>query len=124
MTVIRRLLSTAVLLATAATAAAQEGSAAHMEGCLVWNRQGGVSVRNDCSRPVALMFMSFDDQQVITAEVAPGGRFTADAVWGQSGGFMFTACPPGTRPNLRFALENKEAIGASLYNCVIGRPSS
>ena len=113
-----------LLLATAASAAAQDSSAAHMEGCLVWNREGRVAVRNDCSRPLALMFMTFDDQQVVAADLAPGGRFTTDAMWGQSGGFMFTACPPGTRPNLRFALENKQAIGASLYNCVSGRPSS
>ena len=113
-----------LLLATTASAAAQEGSAAHMEGCLVWNREGNVAVRNDCSRPLALMFMELDDQRVVTADIAPGARFTTDAVWGRSGGFLFTACPPGTRPNLRFALENKQAIGASLYNCVIGRPSS
>ena len=64
------------------------------------------------------------DHAVVAADLAPGGRFTTDAVWGQSGGFMFTACPPGTRPNLRFALENRQAIGVSLYNCVSGRPSS
>jgi hypothetical protein len=112
------------LLLIAASAGAQEMTGAHMEGCLVWNRGGNVSVRNECSRPLALMFMDFDQQQVATADVAPGARFTSDAVWGQSSGFMFTACPVGSAPSVRFALENKETIGVSLYNCVVGRPSS
>jgi hypothetical protein len=113
-----------VLLAIAGGAAAQDMSAAHMEGCLVWNRSGNVSVRNECSRPIALKFMDVDDQRMVDAELAPGARFTSDAVWGQSHGFIFTACPLGTRPSVRFALENKETIGVSLYNCVVGRPSS
>jgi len=113
-----------VLLLIAAGAAAQELSAAHMEGCLVWNRDGNVSVRNECSRPIALMFMDVGDQRVVSAELAPGARFTSDAVWGQTSGFIFTACPVGSRPSVRFALENKETIGVSLYNCVVGRPTS
>jgi hypothetical protein len=112
------------LLLIAAGAGAQELSAAHMEGCLVWNRDGNVSVRNECSRPIALMFMDVGDQHVVTAELAPGARFTSEAVWGQTSGFVFTACPVGSRPSVRFALENKETIGVSLYNCVVGRPTS
>jgi hypothetical protein len=119
-----RLLPGVLLLIIAASAAAQELTAAHMEGCLVWNRGGNVSVRNECSRPLALTFMDFDEQRVVTADLAPGARFTTDAVWGQASGFMFTACPLGSRPSVRFALENKETIGVSLYNCVVGRPSS
>ena len=60
----------------------------------------------------------------MTTELAPGARFTSDAVWGKTSGFMFTACPIGFRPSVRFALENKEAIGVSLYNCVAGEPTS
>jgi len=112
------------LLLIAAGAGAQELSAAHMEGCLVWNRDGNVSVRNECRRPIALMFMEVGDQRVVSAELAPGARFTSDAVWGQTSGFIFTACPLGTKPSIRFALENKETIGVSLYNCVVGRPTS
>jgi hypothetical protein len=37
---------------------------------------------------------------------------------------MFTACPVGFQPSLPFAVENKEPIGVSLYNCVRGRPTS
>ncbi len=95
-----------------------------MEGCLVWSGQGAVGARNECSRPIALLFMTFDDQQVVTAELPPGGRFVSEAEWGQPGGFMFTACPAAYRPNVRFAIENKDAIGLSLYNCVGGKPNS
>ena len=39
-----------------------------------------------------------------------------------SGGWMFTACPAGYAPNIRFAVENKTAILNSLYNCLPARP--
>lgn len=121
----RRAATVALLLLLAATAAeAQESVRAHMEGCLVWNAEGTLAVRNDCSRPLTLMLMGFDDQQVVTTEIAPGARFTTTLEWGQPGGFMFTACPVGFRPSVRFAIENKETIGVSLYNCVAGRPTS
>ena len=113
-----------VLAMTATTAAAQERTMAHMEGCLVWSRDGAIAVRNECSRPIALKYMDFDVQQPVTTEVVPGGRFTSDSVWGQTTGFMFTACPMGMRPSVPFALENKHAIGVSLYNCVAGEPTS
>lgn len=112
-------------MATATTAAwSQERRMAHMEGCLIWSREGNIAVRNECSRPIALKYMDFDVQQTVTTELAPGGRFTSDSIWGQSTGFMFTACPLGLRPSVPFALENKEAIGFSLYNCVGGEPTS
>jgi hypothetical protein len=114
----------AALLLAAATAAAQEMTAAHMEGCLVWNREGNVTVRNECSRPLALQYMDTADQRVVAIELPPGAHFTADSVWGRSGGFIFTACPVGLKPSLRFAIENQEPIAASLYNCVAGRPTS
>jgi len=95
-----------------------------MEGCLIWSGQGALGVRNECSRPITLQFMTFEEQKVVTAELAPGGRFTFDAEWGQAGGFMFTACLAGYRPTVRFAIENKEPIGLSLYYCVGGKPNS
>jgi hypothetical protein len=114
-----------LLLAMAtATAEAQERRMAHMEGCLIWSREGNIAARNECSRPIALKYMDFDVQQTVTTELAPGARFTSDSIWGQTTGFMFTACPLGFRPSVPFALENKEAIGFSLYNCVAGEPTS
>ena len=121
---IRSATAALLLAAAAAPAGAQENVRAHMEGCLVWTGQGTLAVRNDCSRPLTLMLMSFDDRQVVTAEIAPGARYTTTLEWGQPGGFMFTACPVGYSPSVRFALENKDAIGVSLYNCVAGRPTS
>ena len=49
--------------------------------------------------------------------------YTAAFEW-NTAGFMFTACPVGFQPSVRFAVENKETIGVSLYNCVAGRPTS
>jgi hypothetical protein len=108
----------------AVMAEAQERRMAHMEGCLVWSREGSIAARNECSRPIALKYMDFDAQQTVTTELAPGGRFTSDSVWGRTTGFMFTACPLGLRPSVPFALENKETIGVSLYNCVAVEPTS
>jgi hypothetical protein len=119
-----RLALALLLLAIAPAVQAQERVLAHMEGCLVWNRDGNIAVRNECSRPIALKYMDFDTQQAMTVELAPGARFTSDSVYGQTSGFMFTACPLGFRPSVKFALENKEAIGVSLYNCVAGEPTS
>jgi hypothetical protein len=111
-----------LLLLLPTAAAAQERTMAHVEGCLVWSYgpQGNISAYNECSRPLTLLFMDFDDQAVIRNELAAGGRFTGQ----RTRGFMFTACPVGSEPSLRFALENKEPIAVSLYNCVIGRPIS
>ncbi len=38
---------------------------------------------------------------------------------------MFTVCPVGYWPSLRFAVENAEPISVSLYNCLPpGKPIS
>ena len=120
----RALVCGLVLLVAATSAAAQEGTSAHMEGCLIWSNSGAVAVRNECSRLIVLQFMTVEDQRIVTADLPPGGRFTSEAQWGQTSGFLFTACPAGYRPNVRFAAENKDAIGLSLYYCIGGRPSS
>ena len=58
----------------------------------------------------------------LTREVAPGAWFESGAASDLSGGWMFTACPAGYVPNIRFAAENKTAILDSLYNCLSARP--
>jgi hypothetical protein len=120
-----RLATAAAIAATMAVgiAEAQEQVRAHMEGCLAWGGPGPVVVRNDCPRPISLTIMSFGNQQPATIELAPGALYTASFEWNTTG-FMFTACPGGFQPSVRFAVENKETIGASLYNCVAGRPTS
>ena len=108
----------------AGSAAAQYPARAHMEGCLAWNAaKGNVVVRNECSRPMTLMFMTYDDGRVLQSEVAPGAWFDTGRRAGESE-FMFTACPVGFVPSLRFAIENKEPISQSLYNCQPGRPDA
>jgi len=112
------------LLGLAGSAAAQSPARAHMEGCLVWTvATGNLVVRNECSRPMTLQFMSFDDQHVVQSEVAPGAWFDTGRRAGEVE-FMFTACPVGFVPSLRFAIENKKSISDSLYNCQPGRPEA
>jgi hypothetical protein len=119
-----RLLSLPLLLALTGTALAQYPAKAHMEGCLVWRAaQGSLVVGNECSRPITFMFMSFDDGHVTQSEIAPGGVLDTGGHAGD-GKFMFTACPVGFVPSLRFAIENKQAISDSLYNCQPGRPDA
>ena len=112
----------AVLAIAAATAAAQPIKA-HMEACTRWDYSGAeFGTRNSCDDPVVILFMTIGDQQVIEREVAPGAWFGSPA--DLSAGWMFTACPVGYAPNLRFGLENKDAILDSLYNCLPARPGA
>jgi len=121
---VARSLLSLFLLMLAQTAAAQYPARAHMEGCLIWSvASGNLAVRNECSRALMLLFMSFDDRHVVQSEVAPGAWFNTGLPPGQ-GGFMFTACPVGFVPSMRFAIENKTPIGDSLYNCQPGRPDA
>ncbi len=71
--------------------------------------------------PITILFLAFADGHVVEAEMAPGGSFELATRWGESGGFMFTACPAGTSPSVPFSMANKTAIVESLYNCR-GRP--
>ena len=119
-----RLLLSLLLLLLAGNAAAQYPAKAHMEGCLVWTvAKGNLVVRNECSRPLTLMFMSFDDGRTVQSEVAPGAWFDTGRRMGDVE-FMFTACPVSYVPSLRFAVENKGPISDSLYNCQPGRPDA
>ena len=51
--------------------------------------------------------MAFGDQRVVERDVPPGGWFGAGA---EPGAWMFTACPVGYAPSVRFAAENRTAI--------------
>jgi hypothetical protein len=118
-------LAFAFLLLAIPAVQAQERTAAHMEGCLVWNRPPGtVMVGNECSRSISLKFMDLETQKSQTVELAPRQRLATDTEWGHPAGFMFTACPMGFRPSVEFSVENQKAISASLYNCVAGEPTS
>ena len=112
------------LLLFAASAAAQYPARAQMEGCLVWSiAKEHLVVRNECSRAMTFMFMTLEDGHVLQSEVAPGAWVDTGRAPGDTG-FMFTACPVGYVPSVRFALENKQTISDSLYNCQPGRPNA
>ena len=120
-----RLLLCAAFLAAAVPAAAQKSSKAHMEACTVWSYGGDqVGTRNDCDRPVTIMFMAFSDQRVVEADVPAGGWFDSGVSAAAADGFIFTACPVGYMPSVRFSMENRVQIAESLYNCVPGRPNA
>jgi hypothetical protein len=113
-------LSCALVMLGATTASAQQIKA-HMEACTEWGRAGGeFGTRNSCNKPITILFMALGDQRVVEREVPPGAWFGPAA--DLSGGWMFTACPVGYAPNVRFAAENKTAILDSLYNCLSARP--
>jgi hypothetical protein len=121
---VRRFLVAFSFVLLAGGALAQYPAKAHMEGCLVWSvAKGNLVVRNECSQPMTFMFMSFGDGSVVQSEVAPGAWFDTGRRSGDSE-FMFTACPVGFVPSLRFAIENKGPISDSLYNCQPGRPNA
>jgi hypothetical protein len=99
-------------------------SRAHLEGCLIWqNASEGYVAFNQCDSHIAVKFMMLDDRRVIEGEAPPHGRFTAATPL--RGSLIFTACPVGYVPSVRFAADNAEQIAVSLYNCLPpGRPNS
>ena len=115
-------LACAIALMAPSDAAAQQIKA-HMEACTEWGHAGsGFGTRNSCDRPISILFMALGDRHVVEREVPPGAWFGVGAATDLSGGWMFTACPIGYAPNVRFTVENKTAILDSLYNCLAARP--
>jgi hypothetical protein len=111
----------AALVALASVTSAQE-YIGHMEGCFVWGTANGrLGARNECSRAITMKFMAFDDGHTVEADIPPGGWFDSGS---PGGSFMYTSCPVGWMPSLKFSIENKQAISVSLYNCLPGRPNS
>jgi hypothetical protein len=122
--VIGRLLLAATLLLAAGSASAQQ-AVAHMEACADWDFVDGTfGTRNGCPKPIAILFMTLADQRIVERNVLPGGRF--DAGVGERDlrrGWLFTACPVGYLPNVKFSVANGRTILDSLYNCLpAGRP--
>ena len=125
----RRLLPTsALLLALPGLAMAQpKESRAHMEACVRWTLAGDRFVtRNSCDTPISILFMTLYDGHITEKSVMPDGRFESDPLdAARPAEVMFTACPIRYRPNVRFTVENAEAISISLYNCLPpGKPTS
>jgi hypothetical protein len=117
-----------VWYAGSSTAVAQQKiSRAHMEACVRWILvRDRYVTRNSCDTPVSILFMTLYDGHVVARDVPPGGHFQSDPVaTDKAGEMMFTVCPVGYWPSLRFAVENAEPISVSLYNCLPpGKPIS
>ncbi len=94
-----------------------------MEACTRWGHAGAeYGTRNSCDSPIVILFMALGDQHIVEREVAPGAWFGSGRTCRQAG--CCTACPVGYAPNLRFAVENRDAILDSLYNCLPSRPGA
>jgi hypothetical protein len=108
----------------AATTASAQQPLAHMEACLEWGDfDGQFGALNICNKPTTILFMALVDGHVTASDIPPGGRFYSGIpkpdVW------LFTACPIGYAPSIRFSADNAAAILPSLYNCLIpGRPAT
>jgi hypothetical protein len=122
----RCLLLSAALLVAATAAPAQQQSRAHMEACVEWTvANGRIGTRNSCSKPITVLFMAHGDTRTVPGDVPPGGWFDSGATFASApDGFMFTVCPVGYLPSVRFSPENKAPIVESLYNCLPGRPNA
>jgi hypothetical protein len=124
----RRLATVALILSCLAPrAASAQPVMAHMEACLEWgDLDGHFGAVNICNKPTTVLFMTLADEHVTEQEVAPGGSFNSGApkpvgldAW------MFTACPVGYVPSVRFSAANANVILPSLYNCQQqGRPGA
>jgi hypothetical protein len=108
------------------TASAQQVMA-HMEACLEWgDLDGQFGAVNICNKPMTVLFMTLADEHVTEQEVPPGGRFHSGAAKPVGlDAWMFTACPTGYVPSVRFVAANANVILPSLYNCLRqGRPGA
>ena len=111
----------------AATSVSAQQTMAHMEACTEWGYFGGqFGTRNSCSKPITILFMAFGDARVVAQDIPPGGHFNSGTTeLDLANSWMFTACPLGYVPSVRFSTENATAILESLYNCqLLGRPGS
>jgi hypothetical protein len=126
----RRMVTAAMIAASfsplAATAVSAQQSMAHMEACLEWGDfDGQFGALNICNKPTTILFMTLADGRITEQDVAPGGRFRSGAPEpAGADAWMFTACPPGYVPSVRFSADNSKVILPSLYNCQRGRPLS
>ncbi|MBS0540036.1 MAG: hypothetical protein JSR47_14820 [Proteobacteria bacterium] len=117
----RRWLVAGVLLAVPLAAFAQaKVSRAHMEACVRWVATGGQYLTmNSCDTAVSIQFMLLDSGRTIEKDVMPGSQFESGPIDTSNGAeMMFTVCPVGYVPNVKFAPENAEPISVSLYNCL------
>lgn len=110
----------AALVLSLPAAAREHASRAHMEACVRWvHTDGQYLTMNNCDTAVSIQFMLLDSGRTIEKDVMPGSQFESGPVDTSNGAeMMFTVCPVGYVPNVKFARENVEPISVSLYNCL------
>jgi len=105
----------------AATEPGSGDTRVHLEACTKWTEQdGSFGFTNGCGEPVALLFIQLNGERWFDRVVNPDERFDIgvpekiikDTTW------LFTACPAGYVPNLRFTVENQIQIAKGQYECV------
>ena len=113
-----------VCFAPGATAASAQQPMAHMEACLEWGDfDGQFGALNICNKPTSILFMALPDGPVTAWDVPPGARL--DSGIPKPDLWLFTACPIGYAPSVRFSAANAAPILQSLYNCLMpGRPAT
>jgi hypothetical protein len=114
------LLAAFVLILLPGVAAAQDAARAHMEACIRWEpADGEIQTVNLCNTPISIKVMGFDNQTIVQGDVPPGALFDSHVTLPQMAkGLMYTVCPAGYVPDIRFDFKNASQIMKSIYRCI------
>jgi hypothetical protein len=93
----------------------------HLEACTKWSaRNGHFGFQSECSEPVAVLLVELNGARRFDHVLQPNERFDIDLPEKtvNETGWLFTACPAGTVPNVPFTAEQQSRIVRSQYECV------
>ena len=93
----------------------------HLEACTRWSEQnGGFGFSNECSEPVALIFVELDGLRRFDRVIKPKERIDIKLPEKTINitNWLFTACPAGFVPSIPFTVENQARIVSGQYECV------
>jgi hypothetical protein len=93
----------------------------HLEACTKWSeRNGSFGAKNECSEPVALLFIQLSGEHRFSGVVLPNERFDTGVseTTITATDWLFTVCPAGYVPSLPFTADNRIAISTGRYECV------
>jgi hypothetical protein len=81
---------------------------------------GSFGFKNECSEPVAVLFIELNGPHRFDRVNKPNGRFDIDLSEKtiNETGWLFTACPADYVPNVPFTSEHQTEIVKSQYECV------
>ncbi|WP_298258928.1 hypothetical protein [Bradyrhizobium sp.] len=99
----------------------------HLEACTKWTeQQGSFTFTNECSEPVALVFVELGGLRRFDRVIKPKERFDIklpEQVINMTS-WLFTACPAGYVPSVPFTVEEQALIVAGQYECIRRRGAS